>query len=168
MRLVVVGLGSELMGDDAAGLKVIDILSSSFPEGEVNFKKCFSTGFESWESIEGYDTAIIVDSVCTGRYPKGEVLRIEPEEMRHSKRIASFHDFDLFSSVELGKRLGLRMPSGIQIYGIEIEESTDFSEKLSPEVERGVLLLAGRISQEIERYIADSRCIDSNGGISDG
>ncbi len=156
MKLVVVGLGSELLGDDAAGLKVVDILKGSFSNKCVDFKKCYSTGFEIMENIEGYDTAIIIDSICTGRHKKGEIVKINPEEIRYSTRIASFHDFDLLSSVELGKRLNLKMPPTIMIYGIEIEETTDFSDGLSPEIKETVSELAIQIRQDIKRFIMNT------------
>ncbi len=164
MKLVVVGLGSELMGDDAAGLKVVDMLSTE-SDGSADFRKCFSTGFEVMESIEGYDMAIIVDTICTGRYKRGEIVRIEPEEIQYSKRIASFHDFDLLMSVELGRRLGLKMPTDIKIYGIEISESTEFSENISDEVRSAITSLSGIISADIERFRLTKR---HNGGLDGG
>ncbi|MCX7957772.1 MAG: hydrogenase maturation protease [Deltaproteobacteria bacterium] len=168
MRLVVVGLGSELMGDDAAGLKVIDALSRRSYSG-VDFKKCFSTGFEIMESIEGYDAAIIADTVITGKYKKGEIIRIEPEEIKYSKRIASFHDFDLLMSVELGKRLNLKMPEKIIIYGIEIEESKDFCEGISDEVAGAVESLTKIISDDISRLrMLAGNYGEINGGITNG
>ncbi|MGB9599365.1 MAG: hydrogenase maturation protease [Myxococcota bacterium] len=150
MRIVVVGLGSELMGDDAAGLRVIDLLSEKTGFCGVDFKKCFSTGFEVMESIEGYDKAIIVDSVCTGLHRKGEIVNIEHGQIKYSKRISSFHDFDLMTSVELGRRLNLKVPSDIKIYGIEIEEVTEFHNGLSREVNDAVELLASKIYEEIQ------------------
>lgn len=152
MRLVVVGLGSELMGDDAAGLKVIDILAEKVGNLNVDFKKCYSTGFEIMECVEGYDTAFIVDSICTGLHKKGEIVIIEPEQIRFSKRIASFHDFDLLTSIELGRRLNLKMPTDIKIYGIEIEENTNFHNGLTEEVERGVELLSARLYEDICKF----------------
>jgi hydrogenase maturation protease len=149
MNIVVLGLGSELMGDDSAGLKVIDILKQKHKKNDVDFKKCFSTGFEVMEEIEGYDAAIIVDSICTGLYKKGEVVRLKPEDLRYSKRISSFHDFDLNTSIELGKKLRLKMPDFILIFGVEIEESYEFSDRLSPEVERAIYTLSGEIEKEL-------------------
>ncbi len=151
MKLVVVGLGSELMGDDAAGLKVIDIISRYKKLEDVDFKKCYSTGFEIMESIEGYDAAIIVDTISTGKHKIGEVIKIEPQEIRYSNRISSFHDFDLLTSIELGKRLGLKIPYKIEIYGIEIRQSNNFSEEISFEVRSAIDSLVSIILLDIQR-----------------
>jgi len=151
MNIVVLGLGSELMGDDSAGLKVIDILKQKHKKNGVDFKKCFSTGFEVMEEIEGYDAAIIVDSICTGLYKKGEVVRLKPEDLRYSKRISSFHDFDLNTSIELGRDLRLKIPNTISVFAVEIEESYEFSEAFSPEVEGAVYSLVEAIDMELSK-----------------
>lgn len=161
MRIVVVGLGSELMGDDAAGLKVIDLLMN-YPFDFVDYKKCFSTGFEIMEIIEGYDVAIIADAISTGRFKRGEIVRIEPDQIRYSRRISSFHDFDLITSIELGKRLNLKMPEEVIIYGIEIEETLEFSCEISSEVMEAIKELSKIIIEDIKSLNLRPRY--SNGG----
>ncbi|MCX7945193.1 MAG: hydrogenase maturation protease [Deltaproteobacteria bacterium] len=168
MRLVVVGLGSELMGDDSACLKVIDMLSKTSYRF-VDFKKCCSTGFEIMESIEGYDSAIILDTICTGRFNKGDIVKIDPRQIQFSRRISSFHDFDLMTSIELGRSLGLKIPVDIEIYGIEIEDQIEFKEEISEEVHVAVKKLAEMISNQLEKIeILQDKGFKLTGGKTDG
>lgn len=166
MRLVVIGLGNELLGDDSAGLRVIDNISHNHFEN-VDFKRCYSTGFEIMEQIEGYDIAIIIDSICTGLHKMGEIVQIEPSKVKYSKRMASFHDFDLFTAIELGKRLNLKMPKEIIIYGIEIEETMDFTEDISLDVKRAIDRLSDIVKNDIRRFGFLEKC-ELNGGIING
>lgn len=168
MRIVVIGLGSELRGDDAAGLVVVDLLARRISADGLDFKKCYSTGFGIMEALEGYDSAIIVDTLVTGLYNPGEIFEIDPEKMGYSTRISSLHDFDLFTSIELGRRMDLKMPDIIKVYGIEIRENHNFSEDISWDIMEAIKRLVEIILEEIQGAIGYNVRPDKIGGCVNG
>ncbi len=61
------------------------------------------------------------------------------------------HALDLKTTMELGKRLGYKMPATVAIHAIKIEENTIFREELTPVVAAVVPVLARRIAAELAR-----------------
>ncbi len=61
------------------------------------------------------------------------------------------HALDLKTTMELGNRLGYKMPETVKIYAIKIEENTIFREELTPVIGAVVPVLAKRIVAEAGR-----------------
>lgn len=93
----------------------------------------------------GYDRAIIIDAVATrGRI--GTVHRLKPEQLKHTVHFTAPHRFNFASACQLGRRLASRsMPKRVEIYGVEIEPTTDFTKGLSRKVSRAAQCLAAEI-----------------------
>jgi hydrogenase maturation protease len=62
VRTVVIGLGNELLGDDAFGLAVVRMLSEVGAES-ANIVEAAEHGLGLLDHLEGYGRAIIVDAL---------------------------------------------------------------------------------------------------------
>jgi len=131
---VVLGLGNSLLSDDASGLMIVQKLRELVSDPEIEFKTSEKVGLNLIELVEGYDRAIIIDSIITGRHPPGTVLEFSMETLPGTPRLRCPHDADFKSAIELARQVGIKMPEKITIFGIEIIDNLTFRQNISPEL----------------------------------
>jgi len=140
MKIVVVGLGNPILGDDGVGWKVAEDVMKRLPEDASADVICLSVGGISlMEYLIGYDHAIIVDAFATDA-PVGSisVLRLDQLPNYSAFHTTSSHDTSLQNAMELGRAMGAHLPDDVMIVGIATRQVFDFSEDLSPPVARVV------------------------------
>jgi hydrogenase maturation protease len=146
-KVLVVGLGNPLLGDDRVGWSVAEQLTDALPEQvEVD---CLSVGGLSlMERLIGYETVVLVDAITSGQNPIGAVMRFPLEALpyRAADHISSAHDMTLQTALKFGRTLGAQLPDKITIVAIESTSSFDFSDELSP-------LVAAAIPKAIQAVI---------------
>ncbi|HIP63397.1 MAG TPA: hydrogenase maturation protease [Archaeoglobus profundus] len=101
MRIVVIGIGNPLMGDDGFGIKVIDKLKGKVPSF-VELYKLENLSFQILDILEKSNVAIIVDIVKSNGNP-GDIYIFDIEECRYNPRIISLHDMDIVNIINVGK-----------------------------------------------------------------
>ena len=102
------------------------------------------------DAMTGYDRACIVDAMVTGSSVPGAVSKFGLNELCGTRNIACTHDTNLSTAIELGRMLGLHLPSTIKIWGIEADDVTSFGEELSAEVDRAVPVMVNAILSELK------------------
>jgi hydrogenase maturation protease len=126
MRVLVLGLGNPILGDDGLGLRVADLVRSRLAPGSgIEVEEEHRGGLRLMERLLGCDAAVIVDAIVTGRHPPGTILRLGPGDMptQHS---ASGHDVNLPTALRLGVCMGLHLPAEVRIVAVEAESILDF------------------------------------------
>jgi hydrogenase maturation protease len=131
-------LGNPILSDDGVGNRIAEILQREISDPEVTATETNAVGLNLLDLLVGYQRAIIIDAVKTREGKVGQVYRLTPENLRISQHLCSPHDVDFTSTLELGKRLGLSLPDEIIILAVEVADITNFSESLTPEVEKAV------------------------------
>ena len=133
---LVIGVGNEHRGDDAAGIEVARRLRGS---RATEVTDCSSL-LDRWE---GEDAVIVVDAMRSGR-PVGTVIEIDGLSQAFPiKAFPSTHSFGLAEAIELGRILG-KLPERLTVYGIEAS-AIHPGDAMTPEVEAAVTDVAGRI-----------------------
>jgi hydrogenase maturation protease len=165
MSTLVIGLGNPVLTDDGVGLVVMRKLERRVSRGDLEFIEMGAGGIRLLDVVPGHKTVVLIDAVVTGDAPPGamhEVLLLDDGEryvpadtseggerlarlVACSPRLASAHDADLATTLDLARRLGAPMPKEILIFAIEAANVTDFSEDLTPEVSAGVTAIVDRI-----------------------
>lgn len=143
MKTIVIGLGNPILSDDGVGWKVVEVLlsTSHFPPTTA-LETASLGGLSLMERLEGYQRAILVDSMQTGQVPVGTVRVFPLDELPNpsDSHSASVHDTSLMTALETGRRMGLDLPEKITVVAIEAATVHEFSEELSPEVAAAVPL----------------------------
>lgn len=137
MRTIIIGLGNPILSDDGVGWKVVEALLSTFHFPPTTALETASLGGLSlMERLEGYQRAILIDSMQTGLQPIGTVSLFPLNELPNAaeSHSASAHDTSLMTALETGRRMGLALPDEVMVVAIEARTVHDFSEELSPEV----------------------------------
>ena len=147
MKTLVLGLGNPLLGDDAIGLKVAAALRERLAgDADVDVREEEAGGLRLMEVLTGYERAIVVDASFTGGTP-GTIRRMGPDEVP-TQRTAIAHGIDLPGALELGRSLGLPMPSVVRVVAIEASRVLEFREDLTPAV-------AAAIGPAVEAVLAE-------------
>jgi hydrogenase maturation protease len=136
MKVLIVGLGNPILGDDGVGWKVAEEVRKRLPEDAPVEVLCLSLGGISlMENLIGYDQVVLVDAFSTDA-PVGSisVLRLSQLPSYSAYHITSIHDTSLQKAMELGREMGAHLPEDVMVVGIATEHIQDFSEDLSPPV----------------------------------
>ncbi|HEY4721623.1 MAG TPA: hydrogenase maturation protease [Anaerolineae bacterium] len=150
MKTLILGLGNPILGDDSAGLKVAEIIRRRMTlDPSIEVSEDYWGGLRLMERMIGYDQVIIVDAICTGIWPAGSVLCLNPDDVP-TQHTASTHDVNLPTALQLAATLNLKMPDRIRIIAIEAENVLDFSERCSPAVTLALSHAAEAVLAELQ------------------
>jgi len=143
MKTLVIGLGNPILGDDGVGWKVVEELITRIgPDSPVEIDSASLGGLSLMERMLGYEHVIVVDSMETGQSPVGSVgvFPLSALENPYAGHSASPHDASLMTALQTAKSMGAEIPSRVDIVAVEIKNTYDFSDRLSPRIERAVPL----------------------------
>lgn len=149
-RTLILCVGSRLMGDDAVGLIVGEILLEREMPAEVRIFESGSNVFALLDEIMEFDEVVIIDSIKSGLVP-GEVAVIDLRNLIQGSmdEIQSLHDIDVVSAIKLGYELfGEKMPRRIFLIGVGVRDISP-GIKLSVEVEKAI----PKIMEEVSRFL---------------
>ncbi len=159
MRTLVLGLGNELAGDDAVGLMVARALREPLA-GVADVVESSSSGLALIEVLAGYDRAVVVDAICTGRTPPGTITEMTLAQV--GRVVApSLHQAGLPELAAVAERLGLRFPSRTRVFAVEVLDPYTLGADMSPPVAGAVPELVRRVRDRVERWTRDR---DDQGG----
>jgi hydrogenase maturation protease len=150
-RLVIVGVGNLLLGDEGFGIHVVNELKKHRLPERVGLCDCGTGGLSVLSAMEGFEKAVIVDAISSGGEP-GTVYRHKLDETTKAKdapRMISPHELNLVSIVRIGWK-SYRLPEEIIVIGAEpktLEPGLD----LSPEVKRSIPEVIRLILEEVKR-----------------
>jgi hydrogenase maturation protease len=136
-RVLVLGIGNILMGDDGVGVYVVRHIEESgmrLPEG-VDLLDGGTAGFDLMGLIDEYDKIVIVDALKTPDRP-GSVYRFTPEHAVETCARYSMHEVGI---MEVIRTLGIvkRSPE-LEFVGIVPENIGDLDTSLSRAVEESI------------------------------
>jgi len=130
MVLVILGLGNDLLGDDGIGLVAAEALHGL--EGpEISVRSTAQAGLYLLEHLQGFDDAIVVDSVI-GDSP-GTIRELQGSDVR-AVSVPSAHYAGLPEAMSLARASGLRVPGRLRIFGVEIAPAQCIGSAPSPRV----------------------------------
>ena len=148
-KTLVVGLGNPLLGDDGVGWHVAEQLREKEPlMPDVEIDTLALGGIGLMERLVGYQRAIIIDALKTGRFPTGSVHSFGLDELENqfAGHLGSAHETNLQTALVMGRELGADLPGEVTVVAIESPYIFDFSDQLSPEVAAAVEKAAQLVS----------------------
>jgi hydrogenase maturation protease len=151
----IIGLGNSILTDDGVGIYAAReverrLATAGFAAG-VDVVETEVAGFALMELMNGWKRVILLDSIQFEGVKPGTVIRIDPADLHTSLRLRSVHDIDLPTALELGRRLGLKMPQELTVYGIQAEDLLTFGESITSAAERGLRQAVDLVLDEVGR-----------------
>lgn len=150
MKTLILGLGNDLLSDDAVGLEVVRRLNREAKTPEIEIRETCAASLELVDFLVGFDRVIIVDAIKTGTGKVGDVRVLDPKDMESGRTPTSLHHVGLATVLAAGKALGVNMPTRVRVFGIETNEVSVFGGPCSPEVEAAVPKVIHLIRAELD------------------
>ena len=132
MKPLILGLGNDIISDDAIGLIVARILRDRLGD-TVEVKESSESGFALLDVMTGYEKMLIIDSIRTCMHPPGAILDFSADDIG-KVAAPSPHYAGLPELISLAKRLDLVFPTEIAILAMEVKDPFTVAEGLSTEV----------------------------------
>lgn len=157
-RIVVLGLGNPVLGDDAAGLRVAEAVERLLADGPlpgVVVEQSTRAGFELIDLLHGCEHAVIVDALDEPAGRPGELRELAPDQLSGSARLIDAHGLSLTGALQLAQRMGVPMPASVMILGIVAGDSHTLGEGLTPGVERAIAPTAALVYDRL-KMLADA------------
>jgi hydrogenase maturation protease len=146
-RILIAGIGNELLQDDGVGVHAIRELIKNPPSGVV----CVEVGtavLDALHLIEWADKILVIDAMQAHGAP-GTIYLSDVREMQGTKVGASLHELS-FLNVLRFLPPGSKMPQ-ISVMGIE-PESIDYGLELSPAVRAALPKIMPAITDMVESW----------------
>jgi len=146
-KCVVIGIGNPYLQDDRAGVVVVEQLEQD--QLACQTEVVYTVGFEVMDKIKGFERAIIVDACMLGNEP-GSILEVTVDDIFSTHALINSHAITLGTTLKTGHIcFPEEMPNDIRIFLIEVKEIKEFTQQMSPEVERAVAEVVERIRVQV-------------------
>jgi hydrogenase maturation protease len=157
IKTLLVGMGNPYLSDDAVGICLVRDFSRRIgdaPNLEV-IEECSVGGLNLLDLIEGFERFIVVDSIKTKGGTPGNWYRLTAERLRETMNLSNIHDANFATTLELGRRMGMTIPSEREthIFAVEILDNLTFSERLTDDLERTYPVYSEEIFRELRSLI---------------
>jgi hydrogenase maturation protease len=141
-RILVLGLGNEILKDDAVGILIAKKLRGWFPCGvEIHSTSLF--GLSLLDELIDRERVLLIDSFLPESPASAEIREITLDSLGNSQA-ACPHFVGLAEIREVMRLLDLGFPREIRILGIPVLDPLTFSTEISQEV-------VGRVDEAVER-----------------
>ncbi len=148
MKTLVLGLGNEVLSDDGVGILAARVLKEAL-DGRADVIESSLAGLALLEYFIGYERAIVIDAVKTGRCPAGTIYELSPDEL-DSALAPSLHCAGEMLAV--AERLKLDFPKEIRIFAVEVADPYTIGGPLSPPVRKAFKELLQRVESLVKRW----------------
>jgi len=147
-RTILLGLGNDILTDDAVGLLVARQLKRELADlPSIDFRETTEMGLALLDFITGYATAVVVDSIQTGKAEPGFVHEVDATALNDFSRRTP-HFVGLGETLALGRQLGLAMPNRVKIFAIEVEDPFTLNTQMTPSLQAALPAIVERIAGE--------------------
>lgn len=141
MAIVILGLGNDLLGDDAIGLRAAALLRE-WEAPDIVVRVSAQSGLYLLEHLQGFDDAIVIDSIV-GDQP-GAVRELKGADVR-PVMVPSAHYAGLPEALALARSSGLPMPRRLRIFAVEMDSVQTIGSPPSREVVAALPTLLARV-----------------------
>jgi hydrogenase maturation protease len=164
LKILVLGLGNDLYGDDGVGPHVVRLLEQERAAGRpsadvacaVDYVSCALSGLALLDVVIGYDTLLIVDTILR---PDPVIGRIRVLDMSDIRDVPgpSPHYISIPQTLALGRSLGLMVPESVKIVAVEAKNLHRLGEGLSEAMRRRLPAIMAAVNGALEAAVHPKR-----------
>jgi hydrogenase maturation protease len=148
---LVLGLGNDLLADDGVGPQVIRLLRESPIPADADLVESALHGVALLDLFIGYDRAIVIDAIQTGRAVPGAILELDPADL-DSVPTPSPHFTGLPELFSLARQMELKFPQEVRILAVEAADTSTVGGDLTPAVRDSLPDVCRRVRTQLERW----------------
>ena len=143
MKTLVLGLGNDILADDAAGILAARALKTRLA-GVAEVQETSWHGVALLEVFIGFERAILMDAVMTGKHAPGTILEIRPDELAPVQG-TSPHFTGLPEMIAMARELDLEFPKNFRIFAVEVADPHTVGGEMTPAVRDAIPALCERV-----------------------
>lgn len=151
-RVLVLGVGNLLMGDEGVGVHVLRLLEQEGPPPGLRLLDGGTGGINLLAEFDGVREIVLIDATRDGQ-PAGTMTYLQPRDVGDLPRGLGAHDFGLKDLFAVSALVG-RMP-WIHLFTITVEEVRPMCMELSPTVAAAVPEVVHNVRALAHRLIQD-------------
>ncbi len=141
MKILVLGMGNDIYGDDGVGLHAVRLLKDEWADqaapggssASVEFVECVLSGAALLDVIHGYDALVVIDTIIKAEPVTGRVRILDAADIRDLPG-PSPHYVSVPQVLAIGRDIGLTMPKTVLIIAIEAKDLFRLGEGLSEDM----------------------------------
>ncbi len=138
MKTLILGIGNSVLCDDGVGIRVAAEVGKRVSDPAITVAEACDGGLFLLEAFLGYDHVVLIDAIQTEGGTPGDVYELGPGDFFSARHLSSPHQVDFAMALDLGRALGLPIPSRIDVVAVEAGDVTSFREGCTPEVEKAI------------------------------
>jgi len=150
--ILVLGLGNELLSDDGVGILAARMLNRQL-RAQADIIETALHGLALLELFIGHRQAIVIDAICTGNYPPGTVLELNPADLE-TVQSPSPHYTGLPEMFNLAEQLALDFPSEVKIFAMEVVDPFTIGGDVSDPVMKALPTLICKVTRQVKAWNA--------------
>ncbi|HUI57991.1 MAG TPA: hydrogenase maturation protease [Bryobacteraceae bacterium] len=131
-RVRLLGLGNELLADDAFGVRVAREVQRRLGPG-ADVVTSSAAGFHLLDDVIDTDHLVVVDTVQTGSARPGTIRVLNEDQVRPMPD-GSPHFLGLFDVLRAARKLGMQVPADVVIIAVEASDCTTVGGPMHPDV----------------------------------
>jgi hydrogenase maturation protease len=144
-RLLLLGLGNDILTDDAIGLHVVRELQRDLAgHPEIDVRETTEMGLALLDFMTGYPSVVIVDSIQTGKAPPGFLHDLDAKALTQLTGRTP-HFLGVTETLALGQSLSLPMPQQVRVFAVEVEDPFTLGTVLTPALQAALSPIVARI-----------------------
>ncbi len=160
-KILITGLGSDVLGDESIGIRLLEIIRKKINKTGVHFSTLMCGGFELLELIKDYDKLIFIDTIMTKNKNNGKVHYYNLNKYKETLHLSNDHEFTLKQLFELGKILRYDLTDDVLIIAVEISEINIIRNSMSDPVRKKFDSISNNVLKRIKKEIASNRFISA-------
>jgi hydrogenase maturation protease len=144
MKILVLGIGNVLMGDEGVGVHAIkELEKKTWPEN-VHFLDGGTGGFHLLEYLQHYKKIVMIDATMDGQ-PAGTLRLIRPRFASDFPKALSAHDIGLKDLVESASLLG-HLPE-VHLITVSVNTVQPMQLEMSQDVSASIPLVVSKVEE---------------------
>jgi hydrogenase maturation protease len=152
-RVLVLGLGNDILTDDAVGLNVVRQVRDRLADHPaVEVRETMEMGLALLDFLVGFREVILVDSIQTPGTPPGTIHELDASALKQLTGRTP-HFLGVGETLALGQKLGLSMPREVKIFAIEVGDPYTLGEQMTPALENAVPAVVERVMRAVQAFL---------------
>jgi len=149
-KILILGLGNDLLADDAVGLLVARRLKTMHLDN-VEIIETAEHGMALLDYFIGFERAILVDAIQTKSAPIGTIHELDESDL--SEVFApSPHFSGLPEMIHIAREMQLDFPKQFKIFAIEVEDVLTMGGKITPKVRDTIAKIPPKIIKQTQLW----------------
>jgi len=145
-RILLLGLGNDLLTDDAIGLRVAEALQTRLAgHANLTILQSAEMGLALLDLVVGFDELVLVDAIQTGKAPPGYVHELAGSDLKVLPGYSP-HFLGIAEMLALGRELGMAVPLTVRIFAIEVSDPYTLGTHLTPALEAALPGISDRVA----------------------